>query len=1408
MNEDEPHDLMHDAAEALHGAADAAQEAAHEAVVEVRRSWRKIALVVAIITVMVFGGLLAAMRYGVLLPQARLLIQAATNGLKVGRFGRLHIEGLEGDIWTDLRIGRLTLSDETGVWLEADQVRLKWRYIELLRRNFQAEDVTVGDLKLIRRPSLSPAGGQDTGLPLSFHIDHGHGRLELMPGFSDRHGVYDLDFNLHVRRKGGSRGRVRAASVLRPGDHLNLDYDVRPNRPLLIVADAVEAKGGALAGAVGLPSDQPFALRIKANGRLAAGQFTAVALSGEARPLDAAGAWTPTTGQASGRVALTASRLTAGYAARFGPEVRFEIAGRKAGPDLFALQAKLASENLNVTASGLGDLGKRTVGPQGVQIAAATAALSRISGGPTMGPARLAGVLSQTGASWRFAGQGSVERASLGAYQLARVSGPVVVTYGKGDLGLNLQLAGAGGRGAGFVGAAFGATPRAAFEGAKLADGRLELKKLEIAGAGLKLSASGGRGLLGGLSFKGQARLANLAAARPGASGSASATWSASQRRAGQPWALSLDAHGDRLTTGWPELDRLLGPKPVLTAKAEVQGRRVAVQSAALDGAALDARTAGVLAPDGTMALKVDWSANGPFRAGPVEIAGKARGSGALTGTPGAPKVDLIAHLDAIDIPRLPLKDAQVTLTFQRRPDGAAGIVSATAGSGYGPARGRAAFRFPQGGVDLTDVSVDAGGVAASGALSLRRGAPSAADLDLTVVRGAFLDAGKIAGHVKLVDAAGGRASLNLTAENARWAGSPLVLKTARLTADGSMSRLPYTLAADGTSPQGGWSASGRGVLSEAKPGWAATFDGSGQLGGRNLRTVQAASFRFGGPERSATLRLAASDGGRIDLDGRMTDQGTDVRAQVAGLGLAMLDEDFAGKVDATLNLQGRGPRLDGALEARLENARGRGAPAASGVDGTVRGRLSGGTLTLVADATNAQGLQASGEVALPAVATAAPFRIAIAEQQPMRGRFSAVGEVRPLWDLLIGGDRSLSGRVRTQGALSGTLAAPRASGDITVENGRFDDGETGLSLRQVSLRAGFAESAVNVTQASGVDGHGGSVTGAGVITLQREGLSSFKLNLNRFRLIDNERATASASGQATIARAADGRIKISGDLVVDQATVAAKLPTPSGVVRMDVIEKNRPDDLPPLVRTTGPTGGDRWALDVGLRSPGRVLLKGRGLNVELALNAHVGGTVAHPQLSGTATVVRGDYDFAGKRFEFDPSSTVYLASDPDDIRLELLASRDDPTLTANVRIRGTAARPEISLTSTPSLPSDEILAQVLFGQSASQLSGAQAAELASAVSSMAGGGGLDVIGNLRAFAGLDRLALGTATGGGVSIAGGKYLTNNVYLEIAGGGREGPSAEVEWRVKRKLSIVSKVGAQGEESLAIRWRTDY
>jgi len=187
---------------------------------------------------------------------------------------------------------------------------------------------------------------------------------------------------------------------------------------------------------------------------------------------------------------------------------------------------------------------------------------------------------------------------------------------------------------------------------------------------------------------------------------------------------------------------------------------------------------------------------------------------------------------------------------------------------------------------------------------------------------------------------------------------------------------------------------------------------------------------------------------------------------------------------------------------------------------------------------------------------------------------------------------------------------------------------------------------------------------------------------------------------------------------------------------------------------------------------------------------------------------VRGDYNFAGQRFQLDDRGVVYLGSTAQTIRLDLTATRDNPTLTAVIRITGTAARPVIKLSSTPALPQDEILSQVLFGASASQLSGLEAAQLASAVAGLSGGGGLDLIGGLRSLAHLDRLAVAQDAVTGTTISGGKYITDRLYLELTGGGREGQGAQLEWRMKKHFSLVGKLGSQGDSQVAIRWRRNY
>jgi len=348
------------------------------------------------------------------------------------------------------------------------------------------------------------------------------------------------------------------------------------------------------------------------------------------------------------------------------------------------------------------------------------------------------------------------------------------------------------------------------------------------------------------------------------------------------------------------------------------------------------------------------------------------------------------------------------------------------------------------------------------------------------------------------------------------------------VTADGPLERLPITLDGAGPTEPTPGRFKGGGFFAQRGDSTGLALDGEGRFGSADFRTIETARIGFGEGQRFADLKLDV-EGGRAAIAARMDGQAASLRASLADVSLGALNEDLSGTFDGEVVLQGRGDRLDGSLDASLRDARARGAGKSVSVNSEVRATLNDQVLAVNATATNAGGLRSELVLNLPVEASAAPLRLAVARQRPMRGRFSADGEIKPLWDLLIGGERSLSGNVSMAGSIGGDLADPRLEGKASLSGGGFEDGVIGLKLKELSLNADLADRAIDVSGFSAVDGQGGKLTGGGRISLLRDGVSSFRLFLQTFRLIENDAMTATASGQATINRAADGTVQVSG---------------------------------------------------------------------------------------------------------------------------------------------------------------------------------------------------------------------------------------------------------------------------------------
>ena len=74
--------------------------------------WPGLIIIVSVSLVLLIAVLLGGVRFGAITPQGRAFLEARTSGLKLGRMGRLKIEGLTGDIWDAFGVRRLTISDE------------------------------------------------------------------------------------------------------------------------------------------------------------------------------------------------------------------------------------------------------------------------------------------------------------------------------------------------------------------------------------------------------------------------------------------------------------------------------------------------------------------------------------------------------------------------------------------------------------------------------------------------------------------------------------------------------------------------------------------------------------------------------------------------------------------------------------------------------------------------------------------------------------------------------------------------------------------------------------------------------------------------------------------------------------------------------------------------------------------------------------------------------------------------------------------------------------------------------------------------------------------------------------------------------------------------------------------------
>jgi translocation and assembly module TamB len=214
------------------------------------------------------------------------------------------------------------------------------------------------------------------------------------------------------------------------------------------------------------------------------------------------------------------------------------------------------------------------------------------------------------------------------------------------------------------------------------------------------------------------------------------------------------------------------------------------------------------------------------------------------------------------------------------------------------------------------------------------------------------------------------------------------------------------------------------------------------------------------------------------------------------------------------------------------------------------------------------------------------------------------------------------------------------------------------------------------------------------------------------------------------------------------------------------------------------------------LDAPQEVLVRGRGLDVELGGTIHIRGTAAQPQPSGSLALRRGTLSVVGQTLTFTDGDIDFTGASMTDPNIKLIATSSSNNITATVTVSGTASDPKITLSSVPDLPQDEILAQLLFHQGVGTLSAFQVAEIAAGLAQLSGvtSGVGDPLASLRNTLGLDRLTVGSGSTGSPTLEAGRYLAPGVYLgaqQSATG--NGTQASIQIDIAKGLKVVTTAG---------------
>lgn len=452
--------------------------------------------------------------------------------------------------------------------------------------------------------------------------------------------------------------------------------------------------------------------------------------------------------------------------------------------------------------------------------------------------------------------------------------------------------------------------------------------------------------------------------------------------------------------------------------------------------------------------------------------------------------------------------------------------------------------------------------------------------------------------------------------------------------------------------------------------------------------------------------------------------------------------------------------------------------------------------------------------------------RLRVDAEGDIEATFRFDGAVAPILAVMPTGDHMLRGELRADARLFGPRDALRAEGRVSLSNGVYEHLEMGARFEALSAQAELRSPGGALILDIAAQARAGNGDVAARARAALSGLApavSGHLSLREAKLVRRGDFEMTASGDLALTGAYPN-FSVRGDLAVDRLDAAIPDPPAADIVDIRVAPVDDSGQAAARVATPKEAPRRAVALDLAINADDQIFIRGRGVDSEWRASARVAGAMHDPQISANVELIRGVVDFAGRRFDLTRGQIQLQPQRPGDPRLNLRAessverrsaSGANETVRVAMEITGTASAPRIALSSAPALPESDIMALILFGKPATELTAVESLQIAQALANLAGAGpfgGPGIFDRIRRTIGVDSLRL---TSGGANGAGafglevGKYVAEGVYISASQDmTRQSGRVMVEIELTDRFSLETELGQDANSKISLNWKRDY